>query len=412
MLNVPGGILLAALLLVRGLEVVVAVLTLRRKETMPPPFFQDSISPEAYGQSLAYVHAQARMGLVHQGVHLAGLLGFWFLGGFAGLDGLVRALGLGGMATGLVYLAVLALLSWLLGLPFDIYRIFVLDEKFGLNRTTLATFLADLAKGSALAVVLGGGLVSAVLAFFLWAGAWAWLACWLASVGLMVLLQYVAPRWIIPLFLRFTPLPEGALRQAILDYATRMAFPVGEILVVDGSRRSTKANAFVSGFGRNRRIALFDTLVERMTVEEMVAVVAHEVGHDRHHHQVKGLLAVVVQLGVLFWLLSLFMTEVAFFQAFFVETVSVPVGLALFGIFFEPLDRLLSLLWKGLSRHYERQADRFAAASTGNPRALATALKKLAAANLSELTPHPLHVWLHASHPPVVERVALLLEYR
>ncbi|MBF0612689.1 MAG: M48 family metallopeptidase [Magnetococcales bacterium] len=408
-MNTYGWILLTALVVVTFLEVGVGLLSLLRAPQSIPEFFQDSITQEEYSKSQAYVAAQTRLDIFSHIYNLSLLLAFWMLSGFPMLDQWVKGVVEGELVQGLVFLFALTALNYLFNLPLELYRTFILEEKFGLNRTTWKTYLADMAKGMGLVMVLGIPLLAAILTFFNWAGELAWLACWLFSVGMISLLQYVSPRWILPLFLKFSPLEEGALRQAILGYAGKINFPVGEISVVDGSRRSSKANAFFSGFGKNRRIALFDTLVEKLTPDEMVGVVAHEVGHDRHKHLIKGMMTAMIHMGVMFWLLSLFLTQQGFFQAFFVEQPSIYVGLALFSLFFAPLDLLISLLFKAISRHYEREADRFAITSTGKPLALANALKKLAITNLSQLTPHPWQVILHYSHPPVGERIGLIL---
>jgi len=218
----------------------------------------------------------------------------------------------------------------------------------------------------------------------------------------------VAPLWILPLFNRFTPLPEGDLRAAILGYTDRVGFPVGSLFQIDGSRRSTHTNAYVAGLGRFRRIALFDTLIARHSVPELVAVVAHEVGHWRKRHIAVGMALSILHTGVMLFLLSRFLQSEGLFAAFRVDAPSVYGALTFFGLLYAPVSLALSVLMHWVSRRNEYAADRFAAESTGSPEAMVTALKKLSRDNLSNLTPHPLAVWLRYSHPPVLERIRAL----
>jgi STE24 endopeptidase len=219
--------------------------------------------------------------------------------------------------------------------------------------------------------------------------------------------ELVAPTWILPLFNRFTPL-DGALRDTILAYARSVGFPLEGVFVIDGSRRSTKANAFFTGFGRRKRIALFDTLVETLQPDEVVAVVAHEVGHYKRRHVLQGTVLGIVHLGAMFFLLALLLPRRPLFEAFFVAEPSVWAGLVLFGLLATPVELVLSVLLHAWSRRNEYAADRFAAGTTGTGERLATALKRLSADSLSHLTPHPLYVALHYSHPPVLARIRAL----
>ena len=347
-------------------------------------------------------------GLVHDLVSLTTLLGFWQLGGFGWLDRLSRGAELGPIPTGLLFVGALVVGSTALGLPFQLYSTFVIEERFGFNRTTGRTFVLERVKGLALGVVLGGGLLAAVLFFFEWAGPLAWLWCWGAVTVFALTAQFVAPTWIMPLFNRFNPLDGGDLKDALLDYARSAEFPLDGIWVIDGSRRSAKANAFFTGFGSRKRIALFDTLIEKQTTPELVAIVAHEVGHYKRRHILKGMALSVAHTGALFWLLSLFLDQQGLFDAFSVSEPSVHAGLVFFGLIFTPIELVLSVLVNLMSRRYEFEADAFAADTTGSAEPMITALKKLSADSLANLTPHPLQVFLHHSHPPVLQRITAL----
>jgi STE24 endopeptidase len=307
-----------------------------------------------------------------------------------------------------VYVGTLAVASAVLRLPFRWWSTFVVEERFGFNRTTARTFWTDVAKGAALATVLGGGFLAAILALLVHAGPHAWLWAWLAATVLTVAVQLVAPTWILPLFNRFTPLGPGRLRDDIVAYARAVGFPLDDVFLIDGSRRSTKANAFFTGFGRRKRIALFDTLVERLDPGEVVAVLAHEVGHWRRRHVPKGMALAIAQMGLVLFLFSVFLRQPALFAAFGVREPSVHTGLVFLTLLLVPLDLVLSLGARVISRAHEREADAFAVATTGSGAALANALARLSADSLANLTPHPLYVFVHHSHPPVLERVRTL----
>ena len=407
-MNAYGLVILAALLVQNGLSLLADVLNLRALRPELPAEFRDVYDGERYARSQEYTRARTRFGFWPQAVDLAVLLAFWFGGGFAWLDERVRGLGFGPVASGLVYIGVLALAKALIDLPFRYYATFVIEERFGFNKSTRATFWADAAKGVALTIALGGPLLAAILWFFERTGASAWLWCWGVTAAFTLFVQFVAPTWIFPLFNKFQPLEEGELRAAILRYAERVGFPLEGLFVIDGSRRSTKANAFFTGFGRRKRVALFDTLVAKHTTDELVAVVAHEIGHFKRGHILQGLALSILQAGVVFYLLSIVLARQGLYEAFGVAQHSVYAGLVFFSLLYAPLDLVLSYLLQAFSRRNEFQADAWARTTTGEPERLVSALKRLSADSLSNLTPHPLYVKLHHSHPPLVERIRAL----
>jgi STE24 endopeptidase len=406
--NLWGAVVLAGLLLQAGLDLVAGALNVRALRPELPAEFRGVYDPDRYRRAQEYTRARARFGMVAEAASLAAVIAFWFAHGFDALDRAVRALALGPVPTGLLFIAALALARVILALPFRCWSTFVTEERFGFNRTTPRTFGADLAKGFLLAALLGGPLVAAILWLFEAAGGLAWLWCWAAGALFVLTVQFVAPTWIMPLFNRFSPLPDGALREAILAYARSVAFPLQGVFVIDGSRRSTKANALFTGFGRHKRIALFDTLLATLDPGEIVAVVAHEIGHYKRRHVLKGLAIAVAQMGAVFFLLSLLLRSEGLFHAFFMQEPSVHAGLVLFALLLSPIDLVLSVVLHALSRRHEREADAFATQTTGSGNHLANALKRLSADSLANLTPHPLEVLLHYSHPPVLERVQAL----
>ena len=407
-MNTFAVVILTALVGEYLLQIVSGALNVRAFSPALPAEFAGVFDDEKYARARRYTATRTRFGLLRGAFDLAVVLVFWFAGGFAALDAAAQALGHGPVVTGLLYVGALALASTLLGLPFSAYSTFVIEARYGFNRTTAATFAADTLKGLALGALLGGLLLALILAFFEWAGPLAWLWCWIAATAFLLAVQFIAPTWIMPLFNKFTPLEGGDLHDAILAYARKARFPLRGLFVVDGSRRSSKANAFFTGFGKNKRIGLFDTLVDDYSVPELVAVVAHEVGHYKKRHVWQRTALAVGHLGAMLWILSLFLGQEGLFAAFYVSEPSVHAGLVFFGLLFTPVELVLSVLVNFFSRRNEFEADRFAAETTGGGEPLIAALKKLSADNLSNLTPHPLAVCLDYAHPPVLQRIAAL----
>jgi STE24 endopeptidase len=404
-MHIYGIIIVVTLLLEYGLNLVADILNLRALRPELPAAFRGVYEAEAYRQSQAYTRVRTQFSWLSSSCTLVVMVLFWFTGGFNALDQVVRGWGWGPVWTGLAYIGLLMLGRLLLSLPFSLYATFVIEERFGFNRTTPMTFLKDLVKGLALAVALGGPLLAGVLAFLQYAGPGAWIYCWAATTLFLLGVQFIAPTWIMPLFNTFQPLEPGPLREALLAYARRINFPLQDVYVMDGSRRSSKSNAFFTGFGKHKRVALFDTLIAQLTHPELVAVLAHEIGHYKKKHILHGLLLSIAHMGVVFFLLSIFLQHQGLFEAFYMQQPSVYAGLIFFGLLYMPLELLLSIGMHIFSRRHEYAADRFAVETFGHPEAMAQALQKLSVQNLSNLTPHPFYVFLHYSHPPIFERI-------
>lgn len=373
-----------------------------------PEKFSDVYDKDRYEQSQQYLKATTRLGTITSTIDLGILLAFWFLGGFGALDHFVRGTGWSAIGRGLLFIGILAGGKFIISLPFSIYSTFVIEEKFGFNKTTPKTFILDLLKSLILSLALGIPLLSAIFWFLESTGPWAWVICWGVTTVFILGVQYIVPTWIMPLFNTFTPLEDGELKDKLFAYAKTIEFPLTQIFVMDGSKRSTKSNAFFTGFGKNKRIVLFDTLINAHTTDELLGVLAHEMGHFKKKHIQRRLIFGILQMGVVFYLLSLFITQQSLFTAFHVETTSIYAGLVFFSILFSPVDLIISIVMQFFSRKDEYEADRFAALTTKKATALITALKKLSADNLSNLTPHPFYVFLHYSHPPLAQRVAAM----
>ncbi len=404
-MNLYAGIILAALFLDFALNAVADHLNLKALQKDLPAEAEGFYDPEKYRKSQDYLETNTRFDFIVSTFELAVVLVFWFAGGFNWLDLVVRGWRFDPVFTGVLYVGVLMFSLRFLMLPFSLYSTFAIEERFGFNKTTPKTFAVDLLKGAALSIVLGVPLLAGVFAFFESAGDLAWLYCWGAVVAFTLILQFIAPTWIMPLFNKFTPLEEGELRRRIFDYSARVGFPLTNVFVIDGSRRSNKSNAFFTGFGKNKRIALFDTLVAQHSAPELEAVMAHEIGHYKKKHIPRQMAASVLHMGLIFYLLSIFLTHPGLFEAFYMENHSVHAGMIFFIMLFSPLELVLSIILQGYSRRYEFEADRFAAETIADPENMATALKKLSVNNLSNLTPHPFYVFLKYSHPPVLQRI-------
>lgn len=398
-------IILVSLVGLYLLDAVAGFLNSRSLKRTLPDEFRGVYDEAEYRRLLDYTAVTTRFEFVTSTFNLAVLLLFWFCGGYDFLDQLVRVRHFDPIRTGLLFMGALWLGHWLTNLPFDLYGTFVIEQKFGFNKTTPQTFVADQIKSLALTAVLGGGLLAIVLALFEHGGPLVWLYAWVVTSVILFAFVYLAPAIILPLFNKFEPLEDRELKSAILEYGKSHDFPIAGVFVMDGSRRSTKSNAFFTGLGRMKKIVLFDTLIANHSVDELVAVLAHEIGHYKLRHIVQHIAAAIVNIGIFLFLAAYFIQSRALFDAFGVREPSVYCGLALFMIFYNPLGRVLSVARGYQTRRHEFQADRFAAKTARNPKAMIDALKKLSKSNLSNLSPHPLHVVLYHSHPPVLRRI-------
>jgi STE24 endopeptidase len=390
------------------LDSAAKLLNLRSLRTEVPPEFQDVYDTSRYRRSQEYTRLNTWFELICSTAELGVLLVFWAFDGFEAVDRFVRTFDFYPVITGLLYFGILLAGETALTLPFKVYQTFFIEQKYGFNRTTVRTFIADRVKQWLISGIVMGLLGSIVLCLFETYGPSAWLIAWTCTAAVSVILVYIAPTVVLPLFFKTSPVPEGPLREQITQFATRERFPIRELLVIDGSRRSSKANAFFTGFGSNKRIALYDTLIKSHSVPELLAVLAHEIGHYKKHHIVRHFAFGQLSLLLLMLGASVCILRPELFSAFGVSTPSYYVGLVLYLVTIRPLAAILDILANYLSRRDEFEADRFAAQALGDPNPLIAALKRLSKDSLSNLSPHPLLVSLHFTHPPVVERVLAL----
>lgn len=400
-------VIVAVLLLEWGWDQVLETLNRRHWTARVPERLKDVFPEDKFQKQKDYRQANYGFSFISSAVSLVVVLMVLLLHGFGWLEARLQVFGLSPFWHSLVFLGVVGLLSTLLSLPFSIYHTFVIEERFGFNKSTPRIFVADTIKSLLLGALLGGLLLGLFRWFFEWTGPWFWLWAWgLASLfALFFGRSYTT--LILPLFNKLKPLEEGSLKQAIESMSKAAGFRLDRVYVMDGSRRSTKANAFFSGWGRQKRIVLFDTLLDQLNEEEVVAVLAHEIGHYRLKHIHKGTAVGLVQTGFTLWLLSLFILHPAIAQALGASAASFHIGLLGFGLLFSPISGVMGLASTILSRRHEYQADAFAAQYASGA-ALQTALKKISAEALSNPTPHPWYVFFHYSHPPLLKRLEAL----
>ncbi|TVR37418.1 MAG: M48 family peptidase, partial [Balneolaceae bacterium] len=382
-MNIFTIIILSAIIIDFTLGIISNRLNLKALSKELPEEFEGVYDEETYAKSQEYTRVNTKFGFITGTFDLLLLLVFWFAGGFNWLDQWARGFEFGVIGTGLIFIGVLIVAKMIISMPFGIYSTFVIEERFGFNKTDAKTFAMDRLKGLMLSILIGAPLLAGIIAFFEFGGAWAWVYAWLAVTAFSLIMQYIAPTWIMPIFNKFEPLEDGELRQAIEEYAEKVDFPLQGIYVMDGSKRSSKSNAFFTGFGKNKRIALFDTLIEKHTTEELVAVLAHEIGHFKKKHIVKNMAISILHTGIMFALLSIFLQVPALFEAFYMDQMSVYAGLLFFGLLYSPVETILSIFMQILSRKHEYEADHYAAETIQNPEEMVNVLKKLSKDNLS-----------------------------
>ncbi|WP_222984624.1 M48 family metallopeptidase [Flagellimonas meishanensis] len=394
------GILLVQYLVHQLLE----FLNARHFKAQVPQELSDVFNENEYKKSQAYKKTNYKFGLLSDGFSLLFTLVFLLLGGFEWLDQLTRSFTKGEVATTLLFFGFVFFGSTLLGLPFSYYKTFVIEEKYGFNTTPRRLFFLDKLKGMVLTLVLGGAMLYLFILFYQWTGSRFWVYAWIFIGVFILFINLFYSRLIVPLFNKQTPLQEGSLKNAIESYARKAGFELKNIFVIDGSKRSTKANAYFSGFGREKRITLFDTLINDLDEDEIVAVLAHEVGHYKRKHVVFNLVVSILLTGFTLYILSLFINDPQISLAIGVSQPSFHAGLVGFALLYSPISEVTGLAMNYLSRKFEFQADDFAK-NTFAAKPLVTSLKKLSKNSLSNLTPHPAYVFVHYSHPPLVERI-------
>jgi STE24 endopeptidase len=387
------------------LDLIVESLNKKYASPVLPKEFEGYYDAEEYKKSQRYLIDGTNFNLTKDTFFMFITVLFILIGGFNSVDKLARSLDLSHILTGLIFAGILLLAYEILNIPFSTFHTFVIEERYGFNRTNVKTFIVDMVKSWILGAIIAGIIFAGVIWFFDKMGRWAWVYCWCGVTIFQLFLTFIAPVVIMPIFNKFVPLEDGELKDAIQNYASSQNFKMRGISKMDASRRSAKTNAFFTGFGKYRRIVLFDTLIKNHTIDELVSVLAHEMGHYKKGHIPKRIILSIISTGFMFFILSFFINNEGLFTAFKMDVTSIYASLFFFGFLYIPISFILSIFSNFLSRRYEYEADSFAASTYKKSEAMITALKKLSVDNLSNLTPHPLKVFLQYSHAPVLQRV-------
>jgi len=359
---------------------------------------------EKYKKSQEYYKVNHRFSLITTTFSFAIMLLMLFFNGFAYIDLWVRSYTSQPIAMALLFFGIIGIASDIIGTPFSIYKTFVIEQKFGFNKTTVKTFILDKIKGYLLGAIIGSALLSVIVWFYQSTGVYFWIYCWAVMIVFMIFATMFYASVILPLFNKLKPMEQGELRNAIEEYCRKVDFKLDNLFIMDGSKRSSKANAFFSGLGSKKKIVLFDTLIEKHTTDELVAVLAHEVGHYKKKHTLQSIIISVLQSGLMLYIMSLLINNPDLSKALGAQQSSFHTGILAFGILYGPLSEIFGIGMNILSRKNEFEADAYAA-ETYTAQPLKTALKKLSVDSLSNLKPHPAYVFVHYSHPPLLERL-------
>ena len=397
-------IILIILILQFVIETFLEYLNARKFQDPIPAELDGIFDDVAYVKSQAYKKTNYTFGLFSSSFSIVVTLSFLLFGGFEWVDSLVRSITTSPIPMALLFFGIIMVGSDILSTPFAYYKTFVIEEKFGFNKSTRKLFVIDKIKGLIMLAVLGGLILSVVMWFYEWVGSSFWIYAWGLIAAFTIFMNLFYSRLIVPLFNKQTPLEEGELKSKIQRYAHNVGFQLKNIFVIDGSKRSTKANAYFSGFGKEKRITLYDTLLKDLEEDEIVAVLAHEVGHYKKNHILFNLFVSILITGLTLYVLSLFINNPAVSLAIGVSIPSFHAALIGFGILYSPISEITGIAMNYVSRKFEYQADDYAK-DTFAPLPLITSLKKLSKNNLSNLTPHNAYVFMHYSHPPLVDRI-------
>jgi STE24 endopeptidase len=386
------------------LERVLEYLNRTRWSEVLPAELNGIYDSEKYRKSQQYLRVNHNFSQLTESFNFILVMAMLVFGGFAYLDETIRQYTTNPILMALMFFGAIGLIADILGTPFSVYATFVIEERFGFNKTTVKTFILDKFKGWLLAIVIGGGLLSLIVWIYGATGQWFWLIAWAAISFFTIFMALFYSNIIVPLFNRQTPLEAGELRDAIESFALKTGFNLKNIFVIDGSKRSTKANAYFTGLGKKKRIILYDTLIKDHPTEELVAVLAHEIGHYKKKHTIIGTVLSILQTGFILFILSRLLGSPYLSAALGADAPSFHLSIVAFGILYTPLSVILGLGLNAFSRKHEYEADKFATVNY-NGESLRDALIRLSVNNLSNLRPHPAYVFFYYSHPPLLSRL-------
>ena len=389
------------------LECYLSVLNIKNSKVQLPDILSGIYDAEKYARQQDYFRINTRFGVIANCFSFIVTLSMFAFGGFGWLDTLLTVHFQNEIIRTLLFFGVLYFANDILSLPFEIYDTFVIEQRFDFNRITTKIFIFDKLKGYLLTAIIGGGLIALIMWIYSLSEDYFWLIAWSAVTAFSLFMALFYSELIVPLFNKQMPLADGELRDAIKKFAEKAGFKLKNIYIIDGSKRSTKANAYFTGFGQKKRIVLYDTLLDKMTNDEIVAVLAHEIGHNKHHDTLKGMVISLPTTLLLFYLLGLILSSDILAQSMGGVGASFGLNVLAFGILYSPVSMFLGLLGNHFSRKHEYKADAFAA-SYGLGDELVAGLKKLSATSLSNLTPHPSYVFFHYSHPTLYQRIVAI----
>jgi len=382
-------------------------INLKNLKPLLPESLSNIYDQQSYEKSIAYEKINAQFGLLTSSISFVAIILMILLQGFNFIHQTALLFNLNSVWTSLIFFGILMFASDILSIPFAIYKVFVIEEKFGFNKTTIKTFIFDKLKNWLLMIILGGTLLGFIIYIYVKTGQNFWLYVWIFLTCFSIFMTLFYSNLIVPIFNKQTPLQDGSLRTAINSLAQKAGFKLNNIFIINGSKRSTKANAYFTGFGPKKRIVLYDTLINDLSENEIVAVLAHEIGHYKKKHVQQGLLYSTLHTGALLFIFSFFLSNPIFSKVLGADQSYFHLNIIVIGILYSPISMLLSLVMNKISRVNEYQADQFVV-NFGLADDLVSALKKLSVKNLSNLTPHPFYVFIYYSHPTLLQRISQL----
>ena len=397
---------IAIILATFAFDMWLSILNYNHRTQPIPDNVKDIYDTQSYSRWLNYTMENFRLGMIAKVLSTIIIVALLTFGFFPVLDRFSLTISPNPIIRTLIFVGIYMILNSLIDIPFSYIKNFRIEEKYGFNKTTKKTFVLDLLKSLVMMIVLGGSVLYVLLSLYLNSENFI-LYTWLFLVTIMILINILYTKVFIKIFNKLTPLPDGELKNKIMEFAQKTGTSIKSISVMDASRRTKKLNAFFSGFGKFKSIVLYDNLIEKMSSDEIVAVLAHEIGHGKHMDTLRNLLMSLIQMGIMLYFLQLFLSWEALSISFGFETVNIGFGLILFSVFLSPIDILLDVPLSAISRWAEYRADGYAK-ENGYKEAMITALKRLAQENFANLTPHPLMVKMTYSHPPISQRISAL----
>ncbi|BAV58899.1 M48 family metallopeptidase [Candidatus Endomicrobiellum trichonymphae] len=404
-MNIYTLIILFFIIAVYLVETVANLLNVKNISNNIPPEFDGYFDREKYSKAQEYLKANTKLSVISSTFFLAAQIIFIVLKGFNYVNTIAVSFSFGTILTGLVFAGIVFSAFEILKIPFSVYSVFIIEENFGFNKMNVKTFISDLLKSWIITAIIGAVIFAAILWLFANVYRYAWLYAFAAIVIFELFITFIAPVTIMPLFNKYTSLEDGELKNSIEEYAKKENFKMKGLFKMDGSKRSTKSNAFFTGFGKFRRIVLFDTLIQKHTVDGLTSILAHEMGHFKLGHIVKHIIFSSALSGIMLFIFSLLIDKAWLYDAFFMRTQDIYAGIIFFSFLYAPVSLIISPILNYFSRKHEYEADLYSITTYRKPQAMINALKKLSVDNMSNLYPHKFKVFLEYSHPPVLERI-------